>query len=62
MPQYQYSCSVDGGFEQKEPMMQDHFASCPVCAGPATRVYSLQGWIYDHPKPLFYKDGSYEEK
>ncbi len=62
MPLYQYNCPADGVFEQKEAMLQDHVASCPECSGPTTRVYSLQGWIYDHPKPLWHKDGSYELK
>ena len=62
MPRYEYKCPSHGAFVQEEPMMQNHQASCFTCSGPTVRVYSPTRWWYDHPKPLFYEDGSYELK
>jgi len=59
---YIFECSVHGRFEVKQPMESEHSADCPRCGQPAIRIYSTLGSYYDKPKPLYHKDGSYEEK
>ena len=55
---YVYECAVDGRFEQREPMLQEHRADCATCGEPARRIYTFQGTIYAHQ--LFNRDGSYD--
>lgn len=63
MVTYEYKCGTHGVFELKQPMDDEHgTTTCFECGSLSHRVYSMSGWIYDHPKPLFHEDGSYEEK
>lgn len=59
---YEFRCSEHGVFEVDQPMMVEHKANCPECDKPTKRVYSPTPHYWDSPKPLFHKDGSYEEK
>lgn len=60
---YEYSCpKCVSGFERNESMMDDHTALCPNCGEVANRRYSLEGWLWRNPDPLFHQDGSYELK
>lgn len=58
---YEFSCCGEV-FELEQPMMEEHKAVCPKCGKPAQRVFSGLGFYWDKPKPLYFKDGSYEEK
>jgi len=62
MPIYEYSCGIHGIFEVKQGMHDIHTARCPKCGRVARRLFSVGGHYWDNPKPLFHKDGSYEEK
>lgn len=55
---YVYECRDHGCFEQREPMLQEHRASCAECGASARRIYTFQGMIYAYQ--LFNRDGSYD--
>lgn len=57
---YSFRCQEHGYFEVEQPMHGEHKAKCLICGLPADRVWSTPKWYYDHPKPLFNKDGSYD--
>lgn len=58
---YIFTCKEHGRFEVQQPMDSEHKAECPKCGKPAQRVYGFGGFYFDNPKPLYHKDGSYEE-
>ncbi|KKN75200.1 hypothetical protein LCGC14_0383590 [marine sediment metagenome] len=59
---YQFRCPMHGLFEVEQPMHQTHEALCSICQSPTWRVYSPLAHYWSNPKPLYHKDGSYEEK
>ncbi len=59
---YEFRCPTHGTFEVKQPLHAEHKAGCPKCGQPAQRVYNTLNHYWDNPKPLYHKDGSYEEK
>lgn len=59
---YEFECSVHGRYEERQSMGAEHSSSCPICGREGKRIYSLAGFYHDNPKPLYFKDGSYEEK
>ena len=58
---YEFKCSEHGLFEVKQSIYEEHTAKCPKCNTEAKRVFCIPRHYYDNPKPLFHKDGSYEE-
>ena len=58
---YQYTCEEHGYFEKAQPLYATHEAKCPKCNLYARRIFSTPKWYYDNPKPLYRKDGSFEE-
>ncbi len=60
---YQFKClNCEIYFEIEQPMHDQHKANCPKCGVPAQRIYTSPRWYWTNPKPLYHKDGSYEEK
>ena len=60
---YEFACGgCQNHFEVEQPITAEHRADCPKCGIQAQRVYSKVGHYWDNPKPLYHKDGSYEEK
>ena len=47
---------------EEQPMQAEHKAFCMECGVRAERKYSPLGHYWDKPKPLFHRDGSFEEK
>ncbi len=63
MMTYEFRCqSCNLQFEVRQPIHEEHKAKCPKCGGLAQRLYHAPAHYYDKPKPLYHKDGSYEEK
>ena len=60
---YEFLCpACQHRFEINQAMLAEHKANSPKCGKPAQRIFSGLGFYWDKPKPLYYKDGSYEEK
>ena len=59
--EYMYRCEEHGTFEVEQSIHEEHKADCIVCGGPTTRVYNILAHYHDNPKPLYHKDGSYED-
>uniref|UniRef100_A0A6M3J2H3 Putative regulatory protein FmdB zinc ribbon domain-containing protein n=1 Tax=viral metagenome TaxID=1070528 RepID=A0A6M3J2H3_9ZZZZ len=59
---YEFKCEEHGIFKVKQSIHDEHTAYCPQCGKPAQRIYHGLGRYYDHPAPLYHKDGSFEEK
>ena len=59
---YVYKCKDHGIFEVKQHILDKHIAYCPSCGKRGDRLLFPVGHYYDNPKPLYHKDGSYEEK
>ena len=59
---YEFECpSCKELFELKLSVHEGHEAKCPKCDTQAQRIYTYVGHYYDNPKPLYNKDGSYED-
>ena len=53
---YQFRCPAHGKFDVRQGMMETHEAICPICNGPAQRIYLPL--IHYWPDVLWNKDGS----
>ena len=58
---YQFTCEEHGYFEVTQELHSEHKAKCPKCNLYARRIFTVPKWYYDNPKPLYHKNGSYEE-
>lgn len=58
---YQYRCPEHGTFEVEQSIHEEHKANCPKCGKWGRRVYFGFSSYHDNPKPLYHKNGSYED-